>query len=78
MRQSNGYLLMFTGILTIVCALVLAGLSIALKKPTEENEKLDKRSKILGAVMDIEGLPKDEAENLAKQLEEAGAEVEVK
>ena len=60
MRQSNGYLLMFTGILTIVCALVLAGLSIALKKPTEENEKLDKRSKILGAATDIEGLSNEE------------------
>jgi len=55
---------MFTGTLTIVCALVLAGLSIALKAPTEENEKLDKRSKILGAATDIENLSNDQINSI--------------
>jgi len=58
---------MFTGALTIVCALVLAGLSIALRKPTLENEKLDKRSKILGAVTDIEGLTNDDINRIYEE-----------
>lgn len=55
-RSSNAYLLVFVVVLTVVCALLLAGISIALKEPTDKNLALENKRKILGAVMDINGM----------------------
>lgn len=50
MRQSKGYVLLFTAILTIVCAVLLAGAYTGLRERTLLAESVDKKSKILGAV----------------------------
>lgn len=55
-RSSQAYLLTFVAVLTVVCALLLAGFSMALKEPTEKNLALENKRKILGAVMDISGM----------------------
>lgn len=53
MQRSNTYILIFTIALTIVCAGLLAGVSVALKPEHEKQIELDTKSQILGAVMDV-------------------------
>lgn len=56
MRQSNGYIILFTVVLTVVCAGVLAGVFEGLKGQINEQEALDKKKQILSAVIDINGM----------------------
>ncbi len=53
MQRSNTYILIFTIVLTIVCAGLLAGVSVALKPEHDKQIELDTKSQILGAVMDV-------------------------
>jgi Na+-transporting NADH:ubiquinone oxidoreductase subunit C len=52
-QRSNGYIIVFTVILTVICAGLLAGVAVALKPEHTKQIELDTKSKILGAVMDI-------------------------
>lgn len=63
-KSSNAYLLVFVTVLTVVCALLLAGVSMALKVPTQKNEALEQKRKILGAVLDINGMQNSTVEKL--------------
>lgn len=63
-KSSNAYLLVFVSVLTVTCALLLAGVSMALKGPTEKNEALEQKRKILGAVIDINGMSNEKIEGL--------------
>lgn len=54
MRQSNGYVIGFAAVLTIVLGGLLALAATSLREPQAAAEKLDTRTKILSAVMDIE------------------------
>lgn len=54
MRQSNGYIIGFAAVLTIVLGGLLALAATSLREPQAAAEKLDTRTKILSAVMDIE------------------------
>ena len=56
MRQSNGYIILFTVVLTVVCAGALAGVFEGLKGEHKIQEALDKKKQILSAVIDIEGM----------------------
>lgn len=53
MQRSNGYIIVFTVILTVICAGLLAGVAVALKPEHTKQIELDTKSKILGAVMEI-------------------------
>lgn len=54
MRQSNGYIIGFAALMTVVLGGLLALAATALKPAQQEAVKLDTRSKILSAVMDLE------------------------
>lgn len=54
MRQSNGYIIGFAALMTVVLGGLLALAATALKPAQQEAIKLDTRSKILSAVMDLE------------------------
>lgn len=54
MRQSNGYVIGFAAILTVVLGGLLAITATALREPQAKAEQLDTRTKILSAVMKIE------------------------
>lgn len=54
MRQSNGYVIGFAIVLTIVLGGILALAATSLREPQAVAEKLDTRTKILSAVMNIE------------------------
>ncbi len=54
MRQSNGYVVGFAVVLTIVLGGLLAMAATGLREPQAAAEKLDTRTKILSAVMNIE------------------------
>ena len=49
MRQTNGYVLTFTVILTVVCAGLLAGVNSALKDTIKDSKDNDKKTQILSA-----------------------------
>ncbi len=53
MRQSNGYIIMYACILTVVCGGLLAFASESLKEKQNENIELERKSNILGTVMDL-------------------------
>ncbi len=50
MQRSNTYILVFTVILTVICAGLLAGVAVALKPEHDKQIELDIKSQILGAV----------------------------
>lgn len=54
MRQSNGYVIGFAAILTVVLGGLLALAATGLREPQAKAEQLDTRTKILSAVMNIE------------------------
>lgn len=54
MRQSNGYIIGFAAILTVVLGGLLALVASGLREPQAKAEQLDTRTKILSAVMEIE------------------------
>lgn len=49
MRQSNGYVVISTMILTIICASLLASVKMVLTPEHKKNEEVDNKSKILAA-----------------------------
>ncbi len=53
MQQSNGYVILFTAIMTVVIGGVLALASEGLKEAQIKSIELDTKSQILGAVMDL-------------------------
>lgn len=53
MRQSNAYVIGFAAALTLVLGGLLAFTAVALREPQQKAVKLDTRTKILSAVMDI-------------------------
>jgi Na+-transporting NADH:ubiquinone oxidoreductase subunit C len=55
-RQSNGYIILFTVVLTVVCAGALAGVFEGLKGDIKEQEALDTKKQVLSAVMNLEGM----------------------
>lgn len=65
MQQSNAYIIIFTGILTVILATLLSGTSVLLKDKQDQQVKLDTQKKILGAVMDISDII-DDAEAVEK------------
>lgn len=71
MRQSNGYLIGFTAVLTVVCAMLLAGVYQGLRERTVAAQELDKKAKILGAAMNIQGLSSAEIESKYNSMVEA-------
>lgn len=64
MRQSNGYIVLFTVALTVLCAGALAGVFEALKGEHKKQEALDTKKQILSAVIEIEGKKGAEVETL--------------
>jgi Na+-transporting NADH:ubiquinone oxidoreductase subunit C len=52
-RQSNGYIILFTVALTVICAGALAGVFEGLKGEHKKQEALDKKKQILSAVMEL-------------------------
>ena len=62
--RSKGYLIGFTVVLTVVCAALLAGTFEGLKERTLAAKALDKKSKILGAAMDTEGMDSKTKESI--------------
>ena len=59
MRQSNGYIILFTVVLTVLCAGALAGVFEGLKDDIKVQVALDKKKQILSAVIDVEGMKGD-------------------
>jgi len=53
-RQSNNYIILYSALLTIVCALALAFASISLKDRQEANIAREKKSNILSTVITLE------------------------
>lgn len=53
MQQSNAYVIGFAAVLTVVLGGLLAFAAVGLREPQQKAVKLDTRSKILSAVMDI-------------------------
>lgn len=53
MRQSNAYVIGFAAVLTVVLGGLLAFAAVGLREPQQQAVKLDTRTKILSAVMDI-------------------------
>ena len=70
-RNGNGYLILFTVVLTVVCAFALAGASVGLKAKTEAAQALDKKTKILGATMDVSSMSPEEIEETYNSKVEA-------
>lgn len=56
MRQSNAYVLLFSGVMTIILGGALSLASVGLKPAQTKQIELDTKKKILGAVMDISNL----------------------
>lgn len=54
MRQSNAYVIGFAAVMTIILGGLLAFAAVGLREPQQKAVKLDTRTKILSAVMDIE------------------------
>lgn len=53
MQHSNGYIIGFTAVLTIVLALLLAGAKIVLSEPQRIAKELDTKKQILTAMRDV-------------------------
>ena len=71
MRQSNGYIVIFTVVLTVLCAGALAGVFEALKGEHKKQEALDTKKQILSAVIEVEGKKGSEIEASYKESIEA-------
>ena len=56
MQQSNGYVILFSAILTIVLGGMLSLTSVGLKPQQDKQVELDTKKKILSAVMDISSI----------------------
>ena len=56
MQRSNGYIIGFAAILTIVCGGLLAFANQGLKKSQDKAKELDTRKQILSAVTSVEGI----------------------
>ncbi len=54
MRQSNGYIIMYTAILTVVCGVLLAVTSEGLKPRQQANIELEQKRNILATVITLE------------------------
>ena len=54
MRQSNTYIIVYSALLTVACALALAFASISLKDRQEANIAREKKSNILSTVLTLE------------------------
>ena len=59
MQQSNTYILIFTGVMTLILGGVLSFTSVVLKPLQVEQEEIATKKKILGAVTDISDIKKD-------------------
>lgn len=57
MQQSNGYIIGFTAILTVVLASLLSGVNQGLKDKQKQQVDLDTKKNILGAVIPAEEIP---------------------
>ena len=83
MRQSNGYIILFTVALTVLCAGALAGVFEGLKEDIKVQEALDKKKQILSAVMDLGEMKGEEVSDLysksikAISVNNLGQEVDV-
>ena len=65
MQQSNGYIIMYAVILTVVCGTLLAFTAESLKPLTLKNIELEKKKNILATVMELES--GDDIEALYKE-----------
>lgn len=54
MRQSNGYIIFFASILSVVCAGLLVGANLLLKDRQTANVELEQKTSILATVMSLE------------------------
>jgi Na+-transporting NADH:ubiquinone oxidoreductase subunit C len=61
-RQSNGYIIIFTVVLTVICAGALAGVFEGLKAEHKKQEALDKKKQILNAVITVGDMKGDEVD----------------
>lgn len=52
-QQSNGYVVRFSVIMTLIVGGLLAGVSVLLKDKQKESEEIDRQKQILASVMDI-------------------------
>lgn len=62
MQQSNTYILSFTVGMTVICAVLLAGVFEALKPLHLKNEEIDIKKSILSAYMDVSSVEDIQAE----------------
>ncbi|BDC98223.1 NADH:ubiquinone reductase (Na(+)-transporting) subunit C [Persicobacter psychrovividus] len=60
MRQSNGYIIGFAVVMTIVCGGLLSWAAVGLKEAQTKAKELDTKRQILSAVIDIKGKPSEE------------------
>ncbi|MCU0446020.1 MAG: NADH:ubiquinone reductase (Na(+)-transporting) subunit C [Microscillaceae bacterium] len=65
MQQSNGYVITYTVILTLVCAIALALASLGLKPFQDANKELEKKQNILATVMTIKN--REEVKDIYKK-----------
>ena len=52
-KSSNGYVLFYTVLLTVVCGSLLAVAALGLKKQINDNEELERQKSILSTFMEI-------------------------
>ncbi|MEX0883531.1 MAG: NADH:ubiquinone reductase (Na(+)-transporting) subunit C, partial [Cyclobacteriaceae bacterium] len=64
MQQSNGYIITFSIILTVVLGLLLSGTSEVLKPIQKKAEELDTKKQILGAVMSADDIDEMKPEGI--------------
>lgn len=55
---------MFVGLLSLTCAVALAGIYVVLKPRTDKVLELDQKTKILGAVMDVSSMKGTEVDSI--------------
>jgi Na+-transporting NADH:ubiquinone oxidoreductase subunit C len=68
-QQSNGYIITFSIILTVILGLLLSGTSQLLGPTQKKAQDLDNKKQILGAVMDAEELAAMKSEEVLKFYE---------
>lgn len=62
MQQSNGYIIFYTIVLTVVCAVCLALASLGLKPYQDANKELERKQNILATVMKVKS--REEAKDI--------------
>lgn len=62
MKQGNGYVIIYTIVLTVVCAVALAVTALGLKPFQDANKELEKKQNILATVMEVK--TREEAKDL--------------